>query len=174
MRSDNYCRAAAHREWAQAVALAIALLVPDTMELTGYREGDAQSDWRRDIGVLAWRPSMAWFGATAVLLILSATLSEADFLSWGWRVGFWLSVIIVGIGYYIRTHVSDSPIFKAAREQAEREAAAGAESLHGARGIRIAPPDDRLLAGGHESRESHSLCLPARSSSVRLHRRWTA
>ena len=63
--------------------------------------------------------------ATAVLLILSATLSEADFLAWGWRVGFWLSVIIVGIGYYIRTQVSDSPIFKAAREQAEQEAATG-------------------------------------------------
>src|SRR5690606_18836108 len=53
------------------------------------------------------------------------TLSEAEFLAWGWRVGFWLSVIIVAIGYYIRTQVSDSPIFKAAREEAEKEAATG-------------------------------------------------
>lgn len=60
--------------------------------------------------------------ATLVLLVLSATLSEAAFLDWGWRVGFWLSVIIVGIGYYIRTQVSDSPIFEAARERAEQEA----------------------------------------------------
>src|SRR3546814_20861140 len=59
--------------------------------------------------------------ATIVLLILSATLSEESFLSWGWRVGFWLSVIIVGIGYYIRTQVSDAPIFKAAREKIETE-----------------------------------------------------
>jgi MFS family permease len=63
--------------------------------------------------------------ATLVLLLLSATLPEEDFLSWGWRIGFWLSVVIVGIGYYIRTQVSDSPIFKAAREQAEQEAAQG-------------------------------------------------
>ncbi len=63
--------------------------------------------------------------ATAVLLLLSATLSESEFLAWGWRVGFWLSVIIVAIGYYIRTQVSDSPIFTAAREQAEKEAATG-------------------------------------------------
>jgi MFS family permease len=63
--------------------------------------------------------------ATLVLLLLSATLSEEDFLSWGWRIGFWLSVVIVGIGYYIRTQVSDSPIFKAAREQAEQEATQG-------------------------------------------------
>src|SRR3546814_18982261 len=41
--------------------------------------------------------------ATIVLLILSATLSEESFLSWGWRVGFWLSLIIIGIGYYIRS-----------------------------------------------------------------------
>jgi MFS family permease len=51
--------------------------------------------------------------ATAVLLLLSAVLSEEQFLAWGWRVGFWLSVVIVGVGYYIRTQISDSPIFQA-------------------------------------------------------------
>ncbi|MCW1432502.1 MFS transporter [Novosphingobium sp. JCM 18896] len=60
--------------------------------------------------------------ATIVLLILSATLSQEAFLSWGWRFGFWLSVIIVGIGYYIRTKVSDSPIFEAAKAEAEERA----------------------------------------------------
>jgi MFS family permease len=63
--------------------------------------------------------------ATVVLLALSATLSEEDFLSWGWRIGFWLSVIIVGIGYYIRTQVSDSPIFEAAKAEAEERADQG-------------------------------------------------
>lgn len=63
--------------------------------------------------------------ATVVLLVLSATLSEEQFLSWGWRFGFWLSVIIVGIGYYIRTQVSDSPIFEAAKAEAEERAHTG-------------------------------------------------
>ncbi|RHW18708.1 MFS transporter [Sphingomonas gilva] len=63
--------------------------------------------------------------ATIVLLILSASLSEEDFLSWGWRIGFWLSVVIVGIGYYIRTQVTDSPTFAAARERIEAEADSG-------------------------------------------------
>ncbi|MGR6964261.1 MFS transporter [Geodermatophilus sp. URMC 61] len=63
--------------------------------------------------------------ATIVLLVLNVTLSDEQFLSWGWRVAFWLSVIIVVIGYYIRTQVSDSPTFKAAQEQAEKEEAAG-------------------------------------------------
>ena len=40
------------------LALAIALLVPDSMDITGYREADAQSNWRRSVGPLAWRPSL--------------------------------------------------------------------------------------------------------------------
>lgn len=63
--------------------------------------------------------------ATVVLLTLSATLSDEAFLAWGWRIGFWLSVVIVGIGYYIRTQVSDSPIFEAAKAEAEQRSTAG-------------------------------------------------
>jgi MFS family permease len=55
--------------------------------------------------------------ATAVLFILSSVLSSADFLSWGWRVAFWLSAVIVIIGYYIRTKVQDAPIFLEARKE---------------------------------------------------------
>ncbi|HYE42867.1 MAG TPA: MFS transporter [Caulobacteraceae bacterium] len=63
--------------------------------------------------------------ATIVMLVLSATLSEEGFLSWGWRIGFWLSVVIIAIGYYIRTQVQDSPIFQKAREETEKRAEAG-------------------------------------------------
>lgn len=58
--------------------------------------------------------------ATVVLLLLNATLSDASFLSWGWRVAFWLSAVVVLIGYYIRTKVTDAPIFLAAQEELER------------------------------------------------------
>lgn len=57
--------------------------------------------------------------ATVVLLTLTTTLPEAQFLSWGWRVAFWLSAVVVLIGYYIRTKVSDAPIFAAAQREAE-------------------------------------------------------
>lgn len=63
--------------------------------------------------------------ATLVLLGLSALLSEEAFLAWGWRVAFWLSVVIIAVGYYIRTQVTDSPIFKKAREEVEARAEAG-------------------------------------------------
>jgi MFS family permease len=57
--------------------------------------------------------------ATAVLLVLTSTLSDAAFLSWGWRVAFWLSAVVVLIGYYIRTKVTDAPIFLEVQRQAQ-------------------------------------------------------
>ncbi|WP_035780388.1 MFS transporter [Arthrobacter sp. H14] len=59
--------------------------------------------------------------ATGVLFVLSATLSDEDFLGWGWRVAFWLSAVIVIIGYYIRTKVQDAPIFLESRKEVKAE-----------------------------------------------------
>jgi metabolite-proton symporter len=59
--------------------------------------------------------------ATLVLFVLSSTLPEDEFLGWGWRVAFWLSAVIVIIGWYIRTKVTDAPIFL--EMQAERDEA---------------------------------------------------
>ena len=61
--------------------------------------------------------------ATLVLLTTSWILPEEQFLGWGWRIAFWLSAIIVVIGYYIRTHVNEAPIFLEARAQVEAEKA---------------------------------------------------
>lgn len=55
--------------------------------------------------------------ATAVLFVLTAVLPDEQFIAWGWRVGFWLSAIIVLIGWYIRTRVSDAPIFQEAQKE---------------------------------------------------------
>jgi alginate O-acetyltransferase complex protein AlgI len=53
---------------ATAVAILIALLVPDTMEIVDYRESDAQSNWRRSW--VQWRPSPMWLGAVATTAVL--------------------------------------------------------------------------------------------------------
>ncbi|PXX68419.1 putative MFS family arabinose efflux permease [Nocardia tenerifensis] len=58
--------------------------------------------------------------ATVVLLGLTTWLSDAAFLSWGWRVAFWLSAVVVLVGYYIRTKVTDAPIFVAAQREVEQ------------------------------------------------------
>jgi hypothetical protein len=44
-------------------ALLVALFVPDTMEIADYREGDAQSNWRRSLVV--WQPSLVWCALVA-------------------------------------------------------------------------------------------------------------
>ncbi|AEV83630.1 MFS transporter [Actinoplanes sp. SE50] len=49
--------------------------------------------------------------AAGVLWVLSATLSEAAFLSWGWRVPFLLSGVLVLVGLWIRGTVTESPAF---------------------------------------------------------------
>ncbi|GAA1948877.1 MFS transporter [Agromyces allii] len=64
--------------------------------------------------------------ATLVLFTMSWLLPSEQFLSWGWRVAFWLSAVIVLIGYYIRTHVTDAPIFLEAKAEQEK---AKAESI---------------------------------------------
>ena len=43
---------------------------------------------------------------------LSKGLSNEQFLDWGWRVPFLLSVTLVGLGLFIRAHISETPIFK--------------------------------------------------------------
>jgi D-alanyl-lipoteichoic acid acyltransferase DltB (MBOAT superfamily) len=50
-------------------AFAVAMFVPDTMEITDYREGDAPTRWRRSAGVLAWRPALVPLGVVIALLI---------------------------------------------------------------------------------------------------------
>ncbi len=63
--------------------------------------------------------------ATAVLWLMSTTLSDAAFLSWGWRVAFWLSAVVVVVGYWIRTTISDAPIFEEAKAELEEGKAQG-------------------------------------------------
>jgi MFS family permease len=50
--------------------------------------------------------------APAVVLPLAALLSEDQWLSWGWRVPFWLSAVVVVVGYVIRRTLEESPAFK--------------------------------------------------------------
>ncbi|MBO9536390.1 fosfomycin efflux MFS transporter AbaF [Herbaspirillum sp.] len=59
--------------------------------------------------------------ATVILLVLSSSLSEADFLGWGWRVAFWFSAVVVLIGFWIRRKVDDAPIFKEAQARREKK-----------------------------------------------------
>jgi hypothetical protein len=59
-----------------AGALAAMLLIPDTMELFDYREGEPHSQWRRR-RFITWRPNLAWLTALIVLFaIIFARLNQ--------------------------------------------------------------------------------------------------
>ena len=57
-----------------------------------------------------WGGPAGLFLANLAVLAFSA-LSGDQFLDWGWRVPFWLSIIMVGIGLYIRLGILETPIF---------------------------------------------------------------
>jgi metabolite-proton symporter len=50
--------------------------------------------------------------ANGVLAIMSAALSEAQFESWGWRVPFLLSAVLILVGMFIRLTIAESPLFQ--------------------------------------------------------------
>ncbi|ADH68210.1 MULTISPECIES: MFS transporter [Nocardiopsis] len=60
--------------------------------------------------------------ATAVLAVLAVVMSDAAFLSWGWRVPFLLSGVLVLIGLWVRLAVSESRVFRDAHERAAASA----------------------------------------------------
>ena len=55
--------------------------------------------------------------ATAVLFGASYFLSEEAFLSWGWRVPFLLSIVLLGLGLYIRLKIVETPAFRKIQEE---------------------------------------------------------
>jgi MFS family permease len=56
-------------------------------------------------------------------------MSDADFQSWGWRVPFLLSILLVGMSLYIRMRMSESPLFAALKSQGKTSAAPLRESF---------------------------------------------
>ncbi|GAA3440458.1 MFS transporter [Kutzneria kofuensis] len=58
--------------------------------------------------------------ATAVLAVLAAVQSEQDFASWGWRIPFLLSGLLVAIGLWIRVRIEETPVFQAVADEPER------------------------------------------------------
>ncbi|MFE4000218.1 MFS transporter [Nocardioides sp. YIM B13467] len=98
-------------EWGGAVLL-VAEHAPD----------DRRATWA------AWPQAAVPVGnllATLVLTVMTLALSDAAFLAWGWRVAFWLSAVVVVVGYFIRRSVTDSPIFEEAKAEQTESASTG-------------------------------------------------
>jgi len=56
--------------------------------------------------------TLGLFVSLVVILIIQNTMSREAFTSWGWRLPFIISILLVGISLYVRLRMKESPIFQ--------------------------------------------------------------
>ena len=80
--------------------------------------------------------------AAGVLALIAGLQNEADFLAWGWRMPFLLSVVLVVVGWYIRNRVAESRDVRegAGRGRGAAEAAGARRAPRAARGGACSAP----------------------------------
>ncbi|MFE7841150.1 MFS transporter [Streptomyces sp. NPDC057474] len=71
-------------------------------------------------------PSLGFLLSSAVILPTLNIVGRDGFTDWAWRVPFLLSSVLVVVGLWVRTTVSESPVFKAELLRAATESGAGA------------------------------------------------
>jgi MFS family permease len=63
----------------------------------------------------AWIQTTATLGlflALMVIYLCRTNLSAADFKDWGWRIPFWISILLLAFSVYIRLKLNESPLFQ--------------------------------------------------------------
>jgi len=78
-------------------------------------------------GKKAWYGMFPQLGApigllfsSGIFLLLSNTLTDEQFLSWGWRIPFLSSAVLIAVGLYVRLRITETPAFKEVLEKKER------------------------------------------------------
>ena len=61
---------------------------------------------------------VGFIAANGLFLILGLTLDQEQFVSWGWRIPFLASAILVVLGLWVRLKLTETPEFKAALAEA--------------------------------------------------------
>jgi MHS family shikimate/dehydroshikimate transporter-like MFS transporter len=56
------------------------------------------------------------FLSTVIFAVMQSATSEAQFVSWGWRVPFVFSIVLVGVGLFIRMRIMESPVFQEVKD----------------------------------------------------------
>ena len=65
-------------------------------------------------------PSIGFLASNGLFFALALSLSDEQFRSWGWRVPFLVSAVLVALGLYVRLKIAETPAFQAAIERQER------------------------------------------------------
>jgi MFS family permease len=80
----------------------------------------------------SWIQTTATLGLFLALVVIwtcRRTMTVDDFRSWGWRIPFILSFILLGISIYIRLKLNESPLFRQMKEQGKGSKAPLTESF---------------------------------------------
>ncbi|MFJ2991192.1 MFS transporter [Pandoraea sp. NPDC087047] len=65
-------------------------------------------------------PSIGFLMSNGLFFALAIGLTDEQFRSWGWRVPFLISAVLVAVGLYVRLTITETPAFQAAIERNER------------------------------------------------------
>src|SRR5471030_487249 len=63
---------------------------------------------------------IGFFLSGSTFLLLSQTLSDAEFFEYGWRIPFLARTLLVLVGLYVRLKITETPVFQAVLEKNER------------------------------------------------------
>lgn len=68
-------------------------------------------------------PALAFGLSSGTFLITGLVMGDDDeaFLTYGWRIPFLLSILLIGVGLWVRLSIEETPAFRAAMEQAKTE-----------------------------------------------------
>lgn len=78
---------------------------------------NAPPGWKARFGMFPQLGAPVGFiAANGFFLLLGLFLNEEQFLSWGWRVPFLASALLVGVGLWVRLKLTETPAFKAVLE----------------------------------------------------------
>ena len=80
---------------------------------------NAPPGWKARFGMFPQLGAPVGFiAANGLFLILGLMLTPEQFLSWGWRIPFLLSAVLVAIGLWVRLSLTETPAFEASLKQA--------------------------------------------------------
>jgi MFS family permease len=76
-------------------------------------------------------PPVGFLCATGSFLLLAHFLDDAEFRTWGWRIPFLASALLVIVGLYVRLKLSETPVFAKALQEQEQARVPLLEMLRG-------------------------------------------
>jgi len=81
--------------------------------------------------------TLGLFVSLGVILATRRILGEDDFKTWGWRIPFLVSILLVGMSLYIRLKLKESPLFSSLKASGKSSAAPLKESFGNWANIKI-------------------------------------